>query len=122
MNKSDTKLIGSLLLIIIMVMLFMQSISTNNPKEAYVYYDNNLVLKIDLDIEALKEYEVNGYNGKVKIQTQDGRVRVVDEISPLHICSYQGWIDSSYETIVCLPNKVVIKIFDKKNEIDTVVR
>ena len=32
-----------------------------------------------------------------------------------------GWIDSSYETIVCLPNKIIIKI-ETSQDLDAIVR
>lgn len=122
MNKSDIKLIGILILIISIFMLVIRLNTNNNPKEAHVYYNNDLVLRIDLALNELKKYQVDGYNGKVVLESLNGKVRVVEETSPLHICSYQGWISNPYETIVCLPNKVVIKIVDKENEIDAVVR
>ena len=122
MNKSDLKLIIGLLLITLIAILFINTRDNNNPKEALVYYENNLVLTIDLSIEKAKEYKVEGFNGEVLIESKDGKVRVIDEISPLHICSYQGWIKSAPAVIVCLPNKIVIKVIDKENKIDAIVR
>ena len=46
-----------------------------------------------------------------------------EEESPLHLCSKQGFIEESYESIVCLPNKIVIKISSKKKkDLDTILR
>ena len=49
-------------------------------------------------------------NGNVKIKAGNGRIKVIEETSEKHLCSKQGYIEESYETIVCLPNKIVIKI------------
>jgi len=122
MNKSDVKLIVGIIILVGVFMLFTNFAKKDAPKRALVYYDNKLVLSIDLDDNELREYKVKGYNGDVILQTLGSKVRVVEEISPLHICSYQGWIDSSYEVIVCLPNKIVVKIEEQKEKIDTVVR
>ena len=72
------------------------------------YYENEVILKINLEEE--KEYVVKGYNGDVKIKAGNGKIKVVEETSEKHLCSKQGYIKESYETIVCLPNKIVIKI------------
>ncbi len=122
MNKSDIKLIIGILFIIATFLLFTNHVNNNGPKRAIVYYNNKELISIDLKDEVLKEYKVKGYNGDVILQTLSGKIRVSEETSPLHICSYQGWIDSPHEVIVCLPNKIVVKIEDNNREIDTVVR
>ena len=142
MNKSDIKLIIIILLIAITVLFVIAIIDKNNSKEALVYYDNNLVLTIDLNESEEKIYIVDGFNGEVKIIAGNGKIKVDEEESPLHLCSKQGFIEESYESksplhlcskqgfieesyesIVCLPNKIVIKISSKKEkDLDTILR
>lgn len=123
MNKSDIKLIIIILLIAITVLFVIAIIDKNNSKEALVYYDNNLVLTIDLNESEEKIYIVDGFNGEVKIIAGNGKIKVDEEESPLHLCSKQGFIEESYESIVCLPNKMVIKISSKKKkDLDTILR
>ena len=122
MNKQDLILIFIVLIFgvgFIMVIRFMSPITAN---KANVYYDNKLVLTIDLSNDELKEYTVKGYNGDIVIETKKNQIRVKEETSPLHICSKQGWVTSSLESIVCLPNKVIIKIESTNEEVDAVVR
>lgn len=123
MNKSDIKLIIIIILIAIIVLFMIAILNDNSNKKALVYYDNNLVLTIDLNEKEKKEYLVDGYNGIVKIISFDGKIKVDEEDSPLHLCSKQGFIEHSYETIVCLPNKIVIKIVSSKDtDLDTILR
>ena len=123
MNKSDIKLIIIILLIAITVLFVIAIIDKNNSKEALVYYDNNLVLTIDLNESEEKIYIVDGFNGEVKIIAGNGKIKVDEEESPLHLCSKQGFIEESYESIVCLPNKIVIKISSKKKkDLNTILR
>ncbi|MDD4036564.1 MAG: NusG domain II-containing protein [Bacilli bacterium] len=122
MNKSDIKLIVIILVITSVVFLLFKAMDNNGSKEAHVYYDNDLILKIDLDINEVKEYKVKGLNGDVILEVKKGKVRVKEEISPLNLCSNQGFIQSSYEVIVCLPNKIVVKIVEKDKNIDVIVR
>ncbi|MDD4644245.1 MAG: NusG domain II-containing protein, partial [Bacilli bacterium] len=104
------------------VFLLFKAMDNNGSKEAHVYYDNDLILKIDLDINEVKEYKVEGLNGDVILEAKKGKVRVKEEISPLNLCSNQGFIQSSYEVIVCLPNKIIVKIVEKDKNIDVIVR
>lgn len=121
MNKSDIKLIIGLIIILIISFSFLNFNDSNENKKALVYYEDDLVLTIDLNLKGEHEYHVDGYNGDILIKTSDNKIKVEEENSPNHICSKQGYIDSSYEVLVCLPNKVVIKIEDN-NKIDTVVK
>ena len=120
MNKNDIFLcVGIILISLFILGLF--KLGNNQDKEAIVYHGNDIVLKIDLTDSSKREYTVTGDNGDVLIETEGGKVRVVDEISPKHLCSIQGFVDSSMESIICLPNNIVIKIVDK-DIVDTVVK
>ena len=44
---------------------------------------------------------------------------MLKEDSPLHLCSKQGYISKSYESIICLPNKIVIKL-ENNSDIDVI--
>lgn len=123
MNKSDIKLIIIIILIAIIVLFMIAILNNDSSKKALVYYDNDLVLTIDLSDNEQEEYVVDGYNGPVKIIVSDGKIKVEEEDSPLHLCSKQGFIEQTYETIVCLPNKIIIKIVSSEDaELDTILR
>ena len=118
MNKNDFKLIG-LFLIIIITFFIVKLLTTSKGDTVLVYYDNKLVLEKDLNTN--NTYTVKGYLGEVVIEVKDKKVRVVKENSPKHICTKEGYIKDSSKPLICLPNKVIIKISDKKNNIDGVV-
>ncbi len=121
MNKKDLQLIIVLILISVNILFGFKIVNQKENKKAIVYYENKEILSIDLNDKQEKTYEVEGYNGKVKIVSKNGKVKVLEEKSPLHLCSKQGYISASYETIVCLPNKIVIKI-KTSNNLDTIVK
>lgn len=121
MNKNDRILIGIISIICISFLILFTQLEPKGEKVAVVYFQNERILTIDLTLHEKKEYQVNGKNGMVRIEVDDDKIRVIEEESPLHICSKQGYISKSTESIVCLPNKIVIQI-ETKNEIDTVVR
>lgn len=119
MNKNDVYLVAIILGIVVLLFLGLKLNEKKNVTKALVYYDNELVLTIDLLTDE-KEYVVDGYNGPVSIYAGNGKIKVEEEDSPLHLCSKQGYISKSYESIVCLPNKIVITL--DNNELDTVVK
>lgn len=117
MNKNDIKLI-----IIIFVFIILLSIFLYKPKHsaslANVYYDSELILTIDLNKDNI--YEVSGYNGIVKIEVKNKKIRVIEETSNYNICSKQGYIENEGDSIICLPNKIIIEL--PSNEIDVEVK
>ena len=106
MNKNDIKLI--VIVLIVIILLFSLTLFRKKANIANVYYENELILEIDLSIN--KTYEVDGYNGKVKIEVLNNQIRVVEENSPYHLCSKQGFVSKSGESIICLTNKIIIEL------------
>lgn len=119
MNKNDIKLVFFLCFVCIIFIFFFEFFSKKG-KSALVYYDGNLIKTIDLSSNS--NYVVEGFNGSVFIDVKDGMIRVNSENSPYHLCSKQGYIGESYDSIVCLPNKIVINISSDLEEYDAVVK
>jgi len=121
MNSKDFKLITGLLILAFIMIILIYIFKDNGAKAANVYYKNQLVLTIDMTLKTTKEYTVSGTNGDVVILYDNGKIKVEEENSPRHLCSKQGWISQSYESIICLPNNIVINITGIY-AIDTIVK
>lgn len=117
MNKNDFKLI-IIIGIIILLLFIIISANKREGNTALVYYEDEVIMMLDLNIN--KEYTVKGYLGDVIIEVRDKKVRVKEEVSPKHLCSKEGYTNSSLKPIICLPNKIIIKVIDNE-EIDGVV-
>jgi hypothetical protein len=74
--------------------------------EAAVFQDGKLCQRLKLD----KDQEVVLFNGRMLLELKDGRIRVKESDCPRRICLHTGWIQHPGETIVCVPNKMVIEI------------
>ena len=75
--------------------------------EASIFRDGELLfqhLKLD------KDQEVVLSNGAMVVEVRDGRIRVKGSDCPRRICLHTGWIQHPGETIVCVPNKMVIEV------------
>ena len=57
-----------------------------------------------------RRFWVDGPLHRTEIEIKDKRVRVVDSPCEKKICVRTGWIDKPYQTIVCVPNRVVIRL------------
>lgn len=114
MNKKDVLLI---FVVLIISLLFIFKPNNNNNKYALVYYEDKVILKVKLDKH--QKYSVKGYLGDVIIETDIDKVRVSEETSKYHLCSKQGYASNNVP-IVCLPNKIIIKI-EEESELDAVV-
>ena len=124
MNKAD-KILGCLLILISLLgyggLWMTYQAQQDDQKEAVVYYRDEEILRVPLDLD--HTYEVQGTNGIVLLEVEAGKVRVEKENSPYHYCSIQGWVDSSSEPIVCLPNDIVVLIESKsEGDVDTVIQ
>jgi hypothetical protein len=61
--------------------------------------------------------------GTTRVEISEKGVRVLDSPCPYKLCVKSGAIDRSGETLVCLPNRVVVRITgDGKEAVDAVSR
>ena len=67
-----------------------------------------------------QRFFVDGPLGKTEIEVRDRRVRVINPPCKRKICAQTGWIDKPYQTIICVPNRVVIELLGGagKDELD----
>lgn len=118
MNKNDIKLIIIILIIVVICFIF-YFMNNKQANKALVYYESDVILEIDLSKN--DTYEVMGENGKVIIEVNNNQIRVKEENSPYHLCQKQGYISNTNETLICLPNKIIIELPGEDN-IDTEVK
>jgi hypothetical protein len=75
---------------------------------AVVEVDGHPVCRLDLSVDTRRT--VQGPLGETVIQVRGGRVRVADSSCPYRICVRTGWIGQAGGMIVCLPNRVVVRV------------
>ena len=83
-----------------------------------IYQNNELIRECSLDAEETISVEGTYHN---TIQIQDGKVAITESDCPGEDCVHSGWINSMGRSIVCLPNRVEIRITGEA-EVDFVVR
>jgi hypothetical protein len=76
--------------------------------------DGQLVNEISFDADTRKNVVVQMPAGEATVEITEGRVRIREmprAICPLGLCSSVGWVERSGDTIVCLPNRLVLTVF-----------
>ena len=79
--------------------------------------DSNTEISLGID----GRHPVSGPLGTAFLVVEDGRAHLENAPCPLKICEVMGPIDRSGQVIVCLPNRIVIKVSGQE-EVDAVSR
>ncbi len=94
---------------------------------------NSVVVSVDgvkkhtFPLDENLEFEIEGYEGgKNFLVIEDGEAYLTDASCPDHLCVHMGKISNVGQSIICLPNRVVVEIVGEKNEaeggVDTMAR
>lgn len=92
---------------------------------ATVSSDGKVVREIVLDsVKEPFQFRVEAPNGGYNIiAVEKGRIRVAEADCPEQVDVRQGWISAPHESIVCLPNRLVISLATSgEGDVDFVVR
>lgn len=91
-----------------------QQVGASGQKYATIHVQREQVAELSLSSDDQYSYsfdfgEHDQYTAHLEVEK--GRIRMLplgDDLCPRHICSHTGWIEHSYEKIVCLPNQIII--------------
>ena len=112
-GKNDLIMIG--VLIVMTALLFLGLfVFKKEGKLVVVSVDSVEVASFSLDKDLV--YEIEGYNGGRNTLVIEDRVAYVkDSTCPDHLCEYMGKISKVGQSVICLPNRVVVEIRGSKN-------
>lgn len=105
-TPADRILIFIALTISISSIFLLKGFALQKGDKAIIEVDGVVVKTIPLN----KNDIVDINNGKNVIEIKDGRVRMLRATCRDKICVKQGWIKNSGEAIICVPNRVIIRI------------
>ena len=113
MKKKDFILIFIILIVIAVTFGINQLINAIDGEKIEIYVDNKLYKTYDIDDEDEIKIESNeGYN---VVKIHDHGVEIDEASCPDKVCVHEGFITKPSESIVCLPNKVHIKIVSNQD-------
>lgn len=123
-KKGDIIVYSLLSLFFFFALKYALGIEAVKGNKIEIYVDNQLKYVYPLE-EEKKEYFVDTNLGGVNVLVEKMKVRVTSSNSSLKICVKQGWISNTGDTIIGIPDRLLIKIVgDKKvnEELDGIIR
>lgn len=115
----------AILIVVSSLGLFVFNLQTAaGPARRYIniHVNNEFVMELSFDESTEKEvtfpFGANKEHTAV-LEISAGKVRMlpmVKELCPRSICSHTGWISKDYQSIVCVPNRIVISFSEQKND------
>jgi len=81
--------------------------------EVVVYVDNQVRYRFPLTEEG--DFKLQGRLGPMTLRLSGGKARITASTCPLKLCMKMGSISRPGQSLVCLPNRVVISIVGKSH-------
>ncbi|HDJ1464554.1 TPA: NusG domain II-containing protein [Clostridioides difficile] len=115
MKKKDILLILGILVVITACYGIINVINSKNAGNIEIYVDNKLYKTVSID--AKEEFKIENRGGYNIVKIHDKGVEIVDASCPDKVCVHTGFINKPSQSIVCIPNRVSIKInTNEKND------
>ena len=117
-QKGDLLAVVATLLLAAAVFFLFLPRESGAPAVAEIYLDGQLIYQLPLDTPA--EVEVSGdYHNTVTVR--DGKISVTASDCPGEDCVHSGAVGTSGRSIVCLPNRLEIRVVSAPGDVDFVV-
>ncbi len=108
-NKKDLLFITAILLAAGLAFLFFRPQPSESLSRAEISVDGKAVMELDLSEDQVLTVDGAG-GGYNRIQVRDGAVSVLEASCPDKVCVHTGTVRYPGETIVCLPNRMIITV------------
>lgn len=115
--KNDILLGGILLAVALLIWLIMELFVDVQPEKVVITVNGEAFGSYDINMNT--RVEVFDHNTVI---IENGRVWMEYASCPDGLCINQGKIKESGQTIICLPNKVMVTIEGEEGELDAVVQ
>ena len=117
--KADILAIAMVAALAILVsIIFWTSVGSEEGNMVMIYQEGKLIQELSLDHDT--EFVIEGDYENV-VTVKDGKAAITKSDCPGTDCVHSGWIREAGRSIVCLPNRVEIRI-EGASEVDFVVR
>ncbi len=107
MKKKDLLLISSLFLIILLVYIFAR-LESSQGESVLIQADGKDFIRVSINED--RTIKVPGPLGESIVEIKDRRVRMLYSPCPDKLCEREGYISKPGQIIVCVPNRILIKI------------
>ena len=111
----DVLLAAAVIILALILFLALRFLSSDGGV-AVVYYDGDVLMRLPLDVDTEQVIEHGDYANTVTVK--DGAVYVSYANCPDGICRDHRPISKTNESIICLPNRLVITVEGTDSSVD----
>lgn len=120
-KKWDVLIYLIIVSIIISVFICIFFTKEEKPFSVEVYENGKIIYFYQLQKE-YKKIKLELKSGVEEIEIKDYKIRAISASCANKLCIKQGWISHAGDMIVCIPNKLVIKIIGENKEVDLILK
>jgi|TARA_B110000444_G_scaffold259498_1_gene303398 hypothetical protein len=102
------------------LIIFIINRSWNMPVGQYLKIESNSKVTKVFSLNQTSNKKIFGLLGDSEINITEGKARFSKSPCTKKYCVHQGWINKVNQTIVCLPNQILISITDGNESYDSV--
>ena len=119
--KGDAVMISFVVMLAVLIgVLFLMWTGKDGGSTVVVYLEGEKIQELSLDDDGEFLIENNYTN---KLEVKNGKAAIVESDCPGMDCVHSGWIKEKGRSLVCLPNRVEIRIEGEADaEVDFIVR
>lgn len=103
-RKNDIFLVASVIILCIIIAVIPFFFSPDGSS-VLIYVDGELYAE-----KSLNENSVTDIDGLMQVVIENGKAYVKNSVCPNGACEHSAPVSASGESIICLPNKIMIKI------------
>lgn len=91
------------------------------PASAVLSAGGRRLAELPLDRPARRVFSLA--HGRLAVEVAPGKgIRISESDCPAKVCLHHGWAAHTGETIVCVPNELLVEIEGEESEYDAVIR
>ena len=93
--------------------------SSDDASNLVIYKNGTIIKEAILSVDKVINLPLASGNISLEIKPGSG-VHILASSCPAQVCVHTGWIKQPGETIICLPNKILLEISGENNEYDAI--
>ena len=107
-KKSDWLIIGIVLLVLLML-IFLPDLFSKAGETAVISVDGVVVATVDLAAAEDGDFRIDELPDVV-FTVKEGKIAITSVDCPDKLCVRTGYISNGDESIICLPNRIIVQI------------
>lgn len=112
LNKKFLIIFALIILMCVCVAFFLYAVQPDG-NIVVISVSGEVYEEIDLSLDC--EFSIETERGTNKVLVSDGKISIIDATCPDKLCIRHGELHNKFDSIVCLPNRVVVEYKNEKS-------